>query len=452
MIPQKRLFQAVVILALLATGLIVLGELLPAWHSTATLLWALLATLLLVAATVDAWRAWRQAPPEGSRRLPAAFSAGVPGTVQLRFNSATLPDQCLLSDQHPADDNNTGLPLTLQRADKALTLVDYPYRPSRRGRAHFGPIELWCPSPWRLWQLRRRLGSATDVPVYPDFSWLRDAPLAHTMNPPRQQGRHLKRQAGDGQEFHQLREYRPGDTMRQIDWRATARRGELVSREYRDEQNRHIIVLLDGGQRLATPVASRTLFDHALDAALLLSASALDEGDRPGLMLFSNQHELWVPPLRNRSGLNQLLNQVYPLQPGAIAGTADYADGRTSDYSSAATTLLKRWRRQALVVLITRLQPDDSEDLLDAVRLLRGRNRIMIGDIQLPDQVALQRQDIVSTDDALRVAADALYQRDRDALHARLRHAGVVVSQGTPDQLAHRLNHAYQSLRRAGRL
>ena len=233
--------------------------------------------------------------------------------------------------------------------------------------------------------------------------------------------------------------------MRQIDWRATARRGELVSREYRDEQNRHIILLLDGGQRLATPVAQRTLFDHALDAALLLSASALDEGDRPGLMLFSNQHELWVPPLRNRSALNQLLNQVYPLQPGAIAG-------QTSDYASAATTLLKRWRRQALIVLITRLQPDDSDDLLEAVRLLRGRSRIMIGDIQLPDQVALQRQDIVSTDDALRVAADALYQRDRDALHARLRHAGVIVSQGTPDNLAQRLNHTYQSLRRAGRL
>ncbi|MBZ2188453.1 DUF58 domain-containing protein [Alcanivorax sp. JB21] len=449
MIPEKRLFQAVVILALLAAGLIVLGAQLPAWRSSALLLWSLLAALLLVTAAVDAWRAWRQPPPEGSRRLPAAFSAGLPGTVQLRFNSATLPDECLLSDQHPADDSHTGLPLVLRRADQALTLVDYPYRPSRRGRAHFGAVELWCPSPWRLWQLRRRIGAPVDVPVYPDFSWLRNAPLAQSNTPPQRQGRQVKRQAGDGQEFHQLREYRPGDTMRQIDWRATARRGELISREYRDEQNRHIIMLLDGGQRLATPVGQRTLFDHALDAALLLSASALDEGDRPGLMLFSNPEPLWVPPLRNRSALHHLLHQVYPLQPGALTAVTE---GQTSDYSSAATALLQRWRRQALVVLITRLQPDDCEDLLDAVRLLRGRCRIMIGDIQLPDQVALQRCDIDSADDALRVAADALYQRDRDALHGRLRHAGVVVSQGTPEALPQRLNQAYQALRRAGRL
>ena len=150
MIPEKRLFQAVVILALLAAGLIVLGAQLPTWRSGALLLWSLLAALLLVTAAVDAWRAWRQPPPEGSRRLPAAFSAGQPGTVQLRFNSATLPDECLLSDQHPADDSHTGLPLIVRRADRALTLVDYPYRPSRRGQARFGAIELWCPSPWRL--------------------------------------------------------------------------------------------------------------------------------------------------------------------------------------------------------------------------------------------------------------------------------------------------------------
>ena len=442
MIPTRRLQTAVA----LWSGLALLMAFSPLFSSQLPrLLWwlwlgagALLGTLALL----DLILARRRPAPRAERQLPAAFAAGLPGTVRVRVRSVTLPAGSLLADQHPGDDAHTGLPLSLAPATEEDTLVDYPYRPARRGVAHFGAIRLWCPSPLGLWQLRHDLPAASAIPVYPDFSWLQGEGLADTPQTQRQQGRHLRRSAGDGQEFHQLRDYRPGDTLRQVDWRATARRGSLISREYRDEQNRHLILLLDGGQRLATAVGPRTVFDHALDASLLLASSALDQGDRPGLMLFSGQQPLWVPPLRNRSGLHLLLNQVYPLHPGEL----------TSDYSSAAGDLLLRWRRQALVVLITRLQPDDSDDLLHAIRLLRGRSRILIGDMQLPDQQALARADVSDVDQALRIAADAHFQQERQALYARLRHAGVMVTDGTPQTLPGRLNRLYLSLRRAGRL
>lgn len=440
--PSRRLLTAVALWA----GLALLMALSPLFSSALTgLLWwlwsgagAVLGTLTLL----DLALAWRRPAPLAERRLPAAFAAGQPGTVQVRLRSASFPPGSLLADQHPGDDAHTGLPVALSPAQDEDTLVEYPYRPARRGVARFGAVRLWCPSPLGWWQRRHDLPAASEIPVYPDFSWLRGDGLADTPQIQRQQGRHLRRSTGDGQEFHQLRDYRPGDTLRQVDWRATARRGSLISREYRDEQNRHLILLLDGGQRMAPAVGARTVFDHALDASLLLASSALDQGDRPGLMLFSGQQPLWVPPLRNRSSLNLLLNQVYPLHPGEL----------TSDYSSAAGDLLLRWRRQALVVLITRLQPDDSDDLLHAIRLLRGRSRILIGDMQLPDQQALARADVIDVDQALRIAADAQFQQARQALYARLRHAGVMVTDGTPQTLPGRLNRLYLSLRRAGRL
>lgn len=441
MIPARRLFIAAIALLLLALVPLLAGAWLPAAKPPATLLWGLLALTLLLAAVADALRARRQRP-QLQRRLPAAFAAAQPGSVRIRLDSASLPGTCLLSDSHPGDDPHTGLPVMVQPASEAITEVRYSYRPARRGQADFGPVELWCTSPWGLWQYRHRLGEPASIPVYPDFSWLRDAGLTATPSSSRQQGRHQQRRSGDGQEFHQLREYRSGDSLRQIDWPATARRGELISREYRDEQHRHLVLLLDGGSRMALPVGTRTLFDHGLDSALLLCASSLDQGDRPGLLLFSGEQPLWQPPMAHRGALNHLLNQVYPLHPG----------GQTSDYADAARLLLHHWRRQALVVLITRLQPDDSDDLLQAVSLLRSRCRILIGDMLLPAQAELARAHAEDHDMALKIAAAARFDSAREALHARLRHAGVVVAAGTPEQMPRRLNHAYLALRRGGRL
>lgn len=440
-VPARRLFLVANGLLLLALVPLLANLWLPAAKPATTLLWGALAAALVLAALIDALRAGRQRPTL-ERRLPAAFAAGQPGSVRIRLDSASLPGECLLSDSHPGDDPHTGMPVRVTPAREAITEVRYSYRPARRGEADFGPVELWCPSPWGLWQARHRLGDATRVPVYPDFSWLRDAGLTTTPASSRQQGRHQQRRSGDGQEFHQLREYRSGDSLRQIDWPATARRGELISREYRDEQHRHLVLMLDGGGRMALPVEARTLFDHGLDSALLLCASSLDQGDRPGLLLFSGEQPLWQAPMAHRGALNTLLNQVYPLHPG----------GHTSDYADAARQLLQHWPRQALVVIITRLQPDDSDDLLQAVQLLRSRCRILIGDMLLPAQVELARAHAEDHDTALKIAAAARFDSAREALHARLRHAGVVVAAGTPEQMPRRLNQAYLALRRGGRL
>ncbi len=432
--PAPRLIALTLIWALLGAATVAASRLTPALSRPLLLAWALTGLALALVAALDLARGRSRPEPRAQRRLPSALSVQVRQPVRIELVSADLPGAALLADEHPGDDAETGLPTTIRVARANVTRVEYGYRPAQRGPAEFGRIRLWLASPLGLWSLRQYAGQVASVPVYPDFSLI-SADLEARHPRARTFGQRLRLRSGDGLEFHQLRDYQPGDSPRRIDWKATARRRQLISREYQDEQHQQVITLLDGGQRLALPVAGLTGFDHALNACLLLSWSALAQGDRPGALMFSGETERWIPPVRGRGGL-------YDLHP----------DHHATDFARAARRLHGHCPQRALVVLMTRLQPDDSEDLLEALRLLGRRHHVMIGDMRLPAQAALAHAPVEDFETALQVAGDAHYERDQRELHTRLRHAGARVVDATPRQLPARLNAAYLQLKRTGRL
>ncbi|MCG8394449.1 MAG: DUF58 domain-containing protein [Pseudomonadales bacterium] len=433
--PAPRLLIITGLWALLAIAL-----LLPVPLVLVVLWWAMGALIALVAG-LDLWHGRRLPTPQAERLLPNALSVQQPHPVRVRIASDSLPAGTELADEHPGDDPNTGLPCPLTPSAEDLTELTYHYRPAQRGPVRFGDLVFWFPSRLRLWRLRKVCPARCTVPVYPDFSRIShtqlDANHTHLLT-----GTRLQPRRGEGMEFHQLRDYHPGDSLRQIDWKATARRRTLISREYQDEQNQQVLVMLDGGRRLAMPVGSLTGFDHALNAALLLSWSALKQKDKAGAMLFSGDQPRWLPPVQGQQGINHLLNGLYDLHPSHHA----------SDFSLAARQLVRHSRRRALVVLVTRLQQEDLDDLLAAVTLLRRHHLVLIADMQLPEQEALSHATVTDFDQALQVCADAQEQQARQALHTRLRHAGALVTASTPEQMPARLNNLYLMLKRSGKL
>ena len=433
--PARRLLQLVALWAVLAIPLI--------WLDSAGLvaLWWALGGVLLVVCLLDGWQLSRQPPPAAQRIIPSALSVQQPHPVRIQVRSDSLAKGTLLADRHPGDDPQTGLPCLLNPAGDELTELTYHYRPSRRGPTRFGDLEFWVPGRLGLWLARKVVPAACSVPVYPDFSRLQASSLdaSHTVV---LSGTRLQPRRGEGMEFHQLREYHAGDSLRQIDWKATARRRTLISREYQDEQNQQILLMLDGGRRLAMPVGNLTGFDHALNAALLLAWSALKQKDKAGAMLFSGDQPRWLPPVQGQHGINHLLNGLYDLHPSEHA----------SDFSLAARQLLKQSRRRALVVLVTRLQQEDRDDLMSAVTLLRKHHLVLVADMLLPEQEQLARRAVEDFDNALQVCADAQEQLERQQLHTRLRHAGALVTATTPQNMPTQLNHLYLMLKRSGRL
>ena len=401
--------------------------------------WWAAGALLLLVALVDAVRIVRQPLPEVARSLPDALPLGVERNVTLVLDAGARAQRVDVHDLHPTGWIATGLPRRLQLAADASTRFDYALRPTERGDARFDGVHLRLHSPWRLWTRARVVGAQRTVRVYPDFAPLARLALLGAETASRAVGAHVKRRRGEGTDFHQMRDYRVGDSLRRVDWKATARMRRLISREYQDERNQHLVLLVDTGQRMLARDGTLSHFDQALDAALVVAWLALRQGDAVGL-LASGGTQRWVPPQRGAGAIDVLLRQTYDLQPQPLA----------TDYLAAATDLSLRQRRRSLVMLVTNLRDEDADDLLPAVRMLQQRHDVVVASLREQILDAVLEDPVRDLRGAVRAAAAASYLQQRAIAHEALRAQRVDVLDVTCAQLPGALVERYLAIKRAG--
>lgn len=405
----------------------------------ASIWWGTGAALGLIAA-LDAWRVIATASPGVQRRVPDTWPIGVERPVSLRLE-ARRAQRLDVFDLHPGSWAMQGLPrrLSLQRGEAAS--FDYALRANARGDFVFDGVQLRLHSPWRLWWQSRVAGEPQRVRVFPNFAPLARFAMFSAEQASRLVGAHVKRRRGEGTDFHQMREYRVGDSLRQIDWKATARARRLISREYQDEKNQQLVMLLDTGRRLLARDGELAHFDHVLDAALVVSYLALRQGDGVGL-LASGGDSAWVPPQRGVGAIDNLLRATYALQPEPVA----------TDFLQAATELSLRQRRRALVMLVTNLRDEDMDDLLAAVQMLRKRHLVCVASLREAALDSSLAQEVHDLPSAIRAGATAEYVAKRNAAHDALRSHGVMVLDVACDQLAAALVEKYLAVKRDGLL
>jgi uncharacterized protein (DUF58 family) len=395
---------------------------------------------LAAIAALDGARLLARPTPRVSRQVADTWPIGVERPVTLQLQSA-VRQRLDLFDLHPGSWAMHGLPRRLQLQPGEQASVDYHLRAQARGDFRFDGVQLRLHSPWRLWSHSRVAGSAQPVRVFPNFAPLARFAMFSAEQASRLVGAHVKRRRGEGTDFHQMREYRVGDSLRQIDWKATARARRLISREYQDEKNQQLVLLLDTGRRLMARDGAMAHFDHVLDAALVVAYLALRQGDGVGL-LASGGATAWVPPQRGVGAIDNLLRATYALQPTPVA----------TDFLQAATELTLRQRRRALVMLVTNLRDEDMEDLLPAVKMLRRRHLVCVASLREGALDAALAQEVHDLPDAIRAGATAQYIAQRSAAHDVLRGHGVMVLDVACDQLAGALVEKYLSVKRDGLL
>lgn len=404
-------------------------------------LWWATGGALLGLALLDGLRVWRFALPELHRELPEALPVGVARDVYLVLENGPRCLSLDIHDLHPVDWQATGLPRHVPLSPDSSTRLTYTLRPSARGDAHFAGVHLRLHSPWRLWRRRVDVGPPQRVRVYPNFAPLAKLALLGSEQASRAVGAHIRRRRGEGTDFHQMRDYRVGDSLRQIDWKATARVRRLISREYQDERNQQVVMLIDTGRRMLARDGELSHFDHVLNAALVVSFLALREGDAVGL-LASGGERRWVAPQRGAGAIDVLLRASYDLQPQPVA----------TDYLAAATELSLRQRRRSLVMLVTNLRDEDIDDLLVAVRMLQQRHHVVVASLREEALDAVLETDVTSVSGALRAAATARYLQQRAAAHEALRAQHVAVLDVSCTQLPGALVERYLAIKREGRL
>ncbi len=255
-------------------------------------------------------------------------------------------------------------------------------------------------------------------------------------------GMHRSLVRGQGSEFDSLREYVPGDDVRSIDWRGTARHQDVLVRTWRPERDRRILVVLDTGRTAAGRVGDAPRLDASMDAALLLAALAARAGDRIDLMAFDRRIRARVLAAPRTDVLRAFTNAMAPLEAELIE----------SDSGAMAGAILAHARRRCLVVLLTDLNPAAlTEGLMPHVPLLASRHVLLVGAIADPrlDELAAGRGEVAAV--YMRAAAERA-RAERAQMAAQLRRRGVTVVDTSPERLPAALADAYLDLKAAGRL
>jgi len=404
--------------------------------------WLVLAAAFAVLCATDLVMAWRLPALLVARQVPASLALGVPVDVRLRVrNTSGRAISADVYDHYPPSFECQGMPRRLSLKPREWTELAYEARPLARGEASFAAAELRIFSPFGLWQITRRAGEAMAARVYPNFRALARYTLLATDNRLSQIGVLQVRRRGEGMEFHQLREYRQGDPPRAIDWKATARTARLISREYEEEKDQRVLLVIDCGRRMASKDGELSHFDHTLNAALLLAHVALRQGDAVGMLTMGGIAR-YCEPRKSIGAVHAMLNRAYDIEPTLAV----------PDYQQAARDVMAAQRRRALVILLTNLRDEDDDSLLPALKLLRTRHLVVLASLREAVLSRALTARVDSFDRAVTHAAAADYLAARERAFRKIETAGAITLDVEPERLPIALVNRYLGLKREGRL
>ncbi len=381
-------------------------------------------------------------PPrlDAERSLDEHLALGVRQRVGIRVgNDDDRRLEFWLTDFPPPWLHLEGLPVHLALAPGEFAELRYAVIPTARGLAEFGRVGCRVASSWKLWERNYYFGEPQETKIYPNYKPLFRSSFVGSDQLYVDLGLQLRQRRGEGTDFHQLRDFRVGDSLRQIDWRATARFNKPISREYQDERDQQVIFVLDCGRRMRAQDGEISHFDHALNALLISAFVALRQGDSVGLLSFAGQSR-WVAPMKGRFQISHLLDQIYDLDSSPV----------TSDYLDVAEQLMTRQTRRSLIIFISSLEPQDREDLASAAQLLSRRHLVMIASMRQQALTDTLAAEVASLDDALRLCGVAAHLQNQAAMFAELRSNHVIVADTPPAYMHSTLINEYMALKRSG--
>jgi len=394
-------------------------------------------------------RQWREANVTLSRQIPPAFAIGVQRPIKLMLGAETSHDwQIRLHDHADPSLLVDGMPRELLMHGNRVTEFEYVVTPTRRGEISFAPADVGIRSRFGFLELMTRVGSMETRHVFPDFAqvaryaWLAgDRRLAEI-------GIKTYRQRGEGTDFKQLSEYRVGDAVRHIDWKATLRFSKPIVRQFQNERDQCVMLLIDCGRRMRADDRDGGIgaahFDQVLNAVMLLTYVALKQGDAVGAMTFGTPlgHERWFTPRKGAVTLNALMGELFDVQPTPTH----------SDYLAAAQAFMKRQRKRALVIVITNFRDEDSSELGQALQLLRSRHLVMTASLREGVVRELMEQPLNGHDSALDIGSAHLYEQARRDAFNRIAAGDSLMVDAEPAQLGIELVNRYHAVKRAGRI
>lgn len=399
---------------------------------------------VLLFAALDWWSAPQPADIEIEREAPGVVPLGGSGVVTWAVrNSSARAQRVEIADELApslhADRRRAQFLLPAHGRVRSSTAI----HPTRRGLFRPTAVSVRTYGPLRLAGRQATRSVPSELRVFPRFRSREEAELRITRGRILEIGLRSAQGMGGGTEFEQLREYGPDDEFRRIDWPATARSGRPIVRTFRAERNQTVIQLLDAGRVMAGRIDDVPRLEHAMDGVMTLTTVATRLGDRAGLVTFDREVRSIVPPAQSRGQLARVTEAMYALEPELVE----------SDYASAFSQTLARFRRRALLVVFSELAEQAmAETLVPALPLVLKHHVVIIASVADPQVTRWARSVPGETGTSYRKAAAIASLEERRRLAARLRGLGATVVDQTPQRFAAALADAYLEIKSRGRL
>ena len=404
--------------------------------------WLLALGVLILVLVVDTSLAASPRKVALQRTLPSGVRLGEPATALLRLANASprmLRAQVKDGWQPSAGATNALQTVHIRPGERAALSICL--RPSRRGDLHTEHVSIRSFGPLGMAARQSTISAPGMLRVLPPFKSKRHLP-SKLRKLRELDGRAAVQIRGAGTEFDSLRDYVRGDDVRSIDWRATARRQDVVVRTWRPERDRRVVIVLDSSRTSAARIEDETALDTGIEASLLLAVLAERGGDRVSLIAYDRRVRAKVSSTGKGNMLNAMVQALAPLEPVLI-------ELNTADIPSQVREVTAH---RALVVLVTSLDAGAAEEgLIPLAVTLAQRHVVVVAAVRDPavDAARLVRS---STTSAYRAAAAEHALNRRSAITAVLKQSGVEVVDAAPEDLPPQLADRYIRLKAAGRL
>lgn len=318
------------------------------------LLW--LAKLLfygfVVVFIVDIWLLFRNKNGiYATRTLPEKFSNGDDNTIEIIIsNSNTYTSSVKVIDE---------LPVQLQIRDFLITTtlkpaeekkLTYTLRPTSRGEYHFGHLNVFSQSPIKFISRKQMHSTGAMVPNYPSFLQLKKYEFIAFTNRLKNYGLKKIRRIGHTLEFEQIKNYVPGDDVRNINWKATAKRNQVMVNQYQDEKSQPVYSIIDTGRVMKMPFNRLSLLDYAINSTLAISNIVMKKNDKAGMFTFSRKVENKVAADRRKSQMQLILETLYNIE-------TDYSE---SDFLRLYVDIKRMVKQRSLLLLYTNFETMDA--------------------------------------------------------------------------------------------
>jgi uncharacterized protein (DUF58 family) len=249
---------------------------------------------------------------EAERILPDRFSNGDENEVKLQVrNNYRFPVQIKLIDELPFQFQIRDFSIVKTILSDSYSELSYSVKPVKRGSYSFGAVNIFATGAFRLVSRRYRFDQGKELKVYPSFLQLKKYELIAFSEKLQEYGMKRMRKIGQNREFDQIRNYVSGDDIRTINWKATARKADVMVNQYQDERSQQVYFILDKGRSMKMPFNQMTLLDYAINSSLILSNITLKKQDKAGLITFNKKIGTLLPAERKPGQLEKILNVLY---------------------------------------------------------------------------------------------------------------------------------------------